>query len=86
MLPAKCEGCANATNVYFVFNAGCTKLERPDLQHSRVGGCHFRSHNLTIIKDENAKPGWVDPLKASKKAAKGMASKPSAKKSERRDR
>ena len=79
MLPEKCEGCVNATNVYFVFDASCTKLEQPDRQHSRVGGCHFRSHNLTI-KGETAKPGWADPLKASKKAAKGMASKPSAKK------
>jgi len=75
MLPDKCEGCQNASNTYFVFNAFCRKLDDPDKkifqsdkQHTRLGGCHLRTHNRDLKEDDK---GMVDPLKASKRAARG---------------
>ena len=79
MLPSQCEGCGNASNTYFVFNSFCQKLDDPDKgilvadrQHTRVGGCHLRTHGLTLLDDGK---GPVNPLKASKRAAAGTASK-----------
>ena len=86
MLPVECEGCENATNIYFVFNASCRKLAEPEAQHTRLGGCAMRTHGLSTSKEQVKV--WVDPLKASKKAAKSMLKQKKAagpKKAERRD-
>ena len=84
MLPVECEGCENATNIYFVFNASCRKLAEPEAQHTRLGGCAHRTHNLKHLEVKAAV--FIDPLKKSKQEAKAKmkVSKANPKK-ERRD-
>lgn len=71
MLPEICEGCVFASNVWFVCDAYCTRLAEPEKQHTRLGGCHMRPKGS--LKDDLKKGTFIDPLKASKKAAKGLA-------------
>lgn len=43
----------------------CRVYMYPERQHTRVGGCPMRTHNLTeIIRDDKK----VNPLKASKRS------------------
>jgi hypothetical protein len=40
----------------------------PDRQHTRVGGCAFKTNHKKVLAEGR---GFVDPLKASKRKAKG---------------
>lgn len=64
-LPDKCNGCARADFTLHV----CKVYGNPAAQHRRLGGCAMRTHNKTV-KSEDGKS--IDPLKASKRAAKGV--------------
>jgi len=81
LLPDGCFGCdRGATGVCTMYRG------QESRQHSRVGGCAGRTHNKTLKEDVEGRPVSFDPLKASKKAAKGLAIKAkAAKKTERRD-
>lgn len=43
----------------------CRTLARPSRQHSRIGGCAFRTHNKA---EEEAESKKLNPLKASKRS------------------
>ncbi len=82
LLPDGCFGCERAPEGFCRMYRG-----QEARQHTRLGGCAGRTHNKKLV-DDMAKGGTVsfDPLKASKKAAKGLAIKAkAAKKTERRD-
>jgi len=79
-LHEKCVGCDRITSIGL-----CGMYLEPAKLWTKFGGCAGRTHG--IFKEE--KKGFVDPLKASKKAAKSKAKKEHkekvAKKLERRD-
>lgn len=63
VMPDACEGCKN------LMPGSCRVYDRPGVQHRRIGGCPMRTHNKQV-KAEDGK--FIDPLKASKRAAKGV--------------
>ena len=63
-LPDKCNGCLRANWTLHT----CLVYGNPGAQHRRLGGCAMRTHDKKI-KAEDGK--MIDPLKASKRAAKG---------------
>jgi len=46
----------------------CDRYLYPDRQHTRIGGCPMRTHDRNKKTEEK---GFVDPLKASRRAARG---------------
>ena len=58
----KCIGCEKKTG------NGCLMYEMPQKQHTRLGGCAGRSK--TVQKETKE---FVDPMKASRKMAKGLS-------------
>ncbi len=80
--PSECVGCGRLIDGECVMYRG-----QESRQHTRLGGCAGRTHG--IIMEESSLGGTVsfDPLKASKKAAKGLAKKSKAeKKSKKKER
>ena len=82
-LHEKCAGCDRITPLGL-----CGMYLEPVKLWTKLGGCAGRTHG--ILKEE--KKGFVDPLKASRKTAKGMAKlsklakkSEKSKKKERRD-
>ena len=67
LLPDQCFGCGKAPE----FTKCAMYPGREHLQHTRLGGCAGRTHDRTIEIDKNGK-SFIDPLKASKKKAKGV--------------
>lgn len=59
---SECDGCGR------VRDGECMVYEFPERQHGRLGGCAMRTHNRSKVVSE---VGFVDPLKASKRKAKG---------------
>lgn len=61
-----CIGCGKVVDNY------CSVYELPSRQHGRLGGCAMRTHNRTRVV-ETVK--FMDPLKESKRLAKGRKAK-----------
>ena len=59
--PKGCVGCNNWGE------EGCKVLSNPYVQHSRLGGCHMRTHNKVTAPKEDKK---LNPLKASKRSGR----------------
>jgi hypothetical protein len=83
-LHERCAGCDRISPIGL-----CGMYLEPAKLWTKLGGCAGRTHGI-LNKEE--KKGFVDPLKASRKAAKGMAKlnklakkSEKAKKQERRD-
>lgn len=60
-----CVGCSRVT-----LDGYCTVYIYPDKQHGRLGGCAMRTHNKAKRVEET---GFLDPLKKSKRKARGKA-------------
>lgn len=62
MIPAECEGCSRHPKGHCEVYQGME-----DRQHTRIGGCAMRTHNLKDIVSDDKK---LNPLKASKRGIK----------------
>lgn len=108
MLPNECINCEHikkrkdlSSKINFLLSNElleeevCETLAEPNKQWTRLGGCAHRTHNKGIPIEKKGQPPipkFIDPLKASRQAAKGLKQSSlkemgvkSKKKKERRD-